>query len=116
LGYNPAVSASLLIRRARAAAGLTQAQLAARAQMPQSTIARLEAAGSNPTIETLERVLGAAGARLEVTHGVVSGVDETLVGQNLRLTPAQRLDRFRHSYANVRELAATAKRVDGDLA
>jgi hypothetical protein len=84
--------------------------------MPQSTIARLEAAGSNPTSETLERVLAAAGARLEVTHGVVSGVDETLVAHNLRLTPAERLQAFRGSYRNVRALTMKAKPVRGRVA
>ena len=81
--------------------------------MPQSTIARLEARGSNPRVETLERVLAAAGVRLETGR---SGVDETLVAQNLRLTPEERLDRFRRSYDNVRRLTAGARRVRGGLA
>ena len=110
------VPASLLIRRARASAGLTQAQLAARAQMPQSTIARLEAQGSNPRVQTLERVLAAAGAKLESGGALSGGVDETLVAQNLQLTPAERLERFSRSYANVRELTLAAKRTSGDLA
>jgi transcriptional regulator with XRE-family HTH domain len=109
------VSASLLIRRARAQAGLTQGELAARAQMPQSTIARLEAQGSNPRVRTLERVLAAAGTKLEAQDIASGGVDETLVAQNLRLSPEERLDRFRHSYENVRALALAAKRVRGEL-
>lgn len=110
------MSASLLVRKTRAAAGLTQAQLAARAGMPQSSVARLEMPGSNPTVQTLERVLAAADARLEAMFGLSGGVDHTLIAENLRLTPEERLERFRRSYANVRELALTAKRASGHLA
>ena len=109
------MAADLLVRRARIGAGLTQAELAARAGMPQSTIARLEARGSNPRVQTLERVLAAAGARLEAAKPS-GGVDESLVARNLRLSPAERLDRFRASYRNVRELKRRAKPADGHLA
>jgi hypothetical protein len=84
--------------------------------MPQSTIARLEAHGSNPRMQTVERVLAAAGAKLEAAPAVSGGVDETLVAQNLTLSPAERLERFARSYANVRELTLTAARHRGDVA
>ena len=109
------MSAAVLIRRARIDAGLTQSELAARAGMPQSTVARLEAHGSNPRAQTLERVLAAAGARLEAAK-VAGGVDESLVARNLALTPAERLQRFRASYSNVRELTRTARRKRAELA
>ena len=108
------MTASLLIRRARAGAGITQQELAKRAGVPQSTIARLEAPGSNPRAATLSRVLSAAGAKLDVSP--TGGVDETLVVRNLRLRPAERLDRFSSAYRNVRELKAKAKRRGADLA
>ena len=64
----------LLIRDARRAAGLTQAELAARLGISQSAIAKLEREGSNPTVETLDRVLRAHGPpppahRARVGHG-----------------------------------------------
>ena len=55
------MSASALIRQARAAAGLTQAELGARLGVSQPVIARLESATSNPTYATLERALRATG-------------------------------------------------------
>ena len=54
------------IRSARAAAGLTQQQLAARAGTSQPTLSAYESGRKQPSVETLERVLAAAGARLSV--------------------------------------------------
>jgi transcriptional regulator with XRE-family HTH domain len=87
------MSPSVLIREARRKSGLTQAELAARAGVTQPVIARLERGGGNPTFETLERVLHAAGHRLElraVEQGLVT-VDESLIRQQLALSPAERV-------------------------
>ena len=54
------------IQALRTKAGLTQAQLARKAKVSQQQIAKLEHPDSNPTIETLERVARALGARLNV--------------------------------------------------
>jgi transcriptional regulator with XRE-family HTH domain len=87
------MSPSILVRDARKNAGLTQTQLAERAGVTQSVIARLERGHGNPTFLTLERVLHAAGHSLELT-AVKQGlrtVDETLIRQQLALSPAERL-------------------------
>ena len=84
--------------------------------MPQSSIARLESPGSNPTVSTLERVLAAAEQSLRVTAHAASGVDESLIARNLELTPAERLASFRRSYANVRSLKERARPARGDVA
>lgn len=52
-----------LIRDARAAAGLTQQELAARAGTSQPAIARYERGAAAPTLATLERMLVACGRR-----------------------------------------------------
>jgi transcriptional regulator with XRE-family HTH domain len=56
------------ILKARAASGLTQAQVAARAGTTQSAIARLESGAGrhSPSIATLRRYASAIGYRLEV--------------------------------------------------
>ena len=51
---------------ARLKAGLTQQELAARADLPQSNISRLESGTINPTIQTLEKVAKGLDKRLEL--------------------------------------------------
>ena len=52
--------------KARIAAGLTQAEVAARAGTTQSAIARLEGGSVSPTVETLRKYAKAVGKRLKV--------------------------------------------------
>jgi ribosome-binding protein aMBF1 (putative translation factor) len=56
------------VLKARAAAGLTQAEVAARIGTTQSAVARLESADSrhSPSIATLQRYASALGYRLQV--------------------------------------------------
>lgn len=86
------VTAAAVIRNARVAAGLTQAELARRLGTTQPVVARLESRAANPTVETLERALQATGHRLALAaeHQRPS-VDESLIRKHLELTPAQRL-------------------------
>lgn len=110
------MTAAMLIREARREAGLTQTELAARTSMPQSTIARLETAGSNPTVRTLERVLAAAGRRLELGTRPGGGVDRSLIARNLAMSPVERLAAFRVAYGNVRATVTKARRAGARLA
>jgi transcriptional regulator with XRE-family HTH domain len=54
------------IRLARERAGLTQAQLAARIGSTQPALARLEAGGVTPNLDTLGRLANALGLELVV--------------------------------------------------
>ena len=94
-----------LIREAREAEGLTQAALARRLGITQPSIARLEAAGDEVTLATLQRALNAMGRALvlEVVPRK-SSVDETLLHSTLRLTPDERLARFESWYRDMRDL------------
>jgi len=106
------MSPATVIREARKDAGLTQAQLAERAGTTQPVIARLERGDGNPTFETLERVLHAAGHRLElvaVEQGLET-VDETLIRDQLALTPAERLRSLRAQAATMRRLVEAGER------
>lgn len=103
-----------LIREAREAAGLTQAELAARMGTTQSAVARLEAPGSNPRVENLERALLAAGHRLELgAEPAPQPLDETQIAGNLRLSPGERLKAMEAHQREIRRLIAATKRVDG---
>ncbi|MDQ3264465.1 MAG: type II toxin-antitoxin system HicB family antitoxin [Myxococcota bacterium] len=63
----PKLAVQIALKRARADAGISQTELARRAGVSQPAIAQLENPDSNPTIETLQKVAKALGARLEVT-------------------------------------------------
>jgi transcriptional regulator with XRE-family HTH domain len=98
-----------LIRDARKAAGLTQAELAARMGTTQSAVARLEGPGSNPSVETLERALLAARHGLELrAEPAPHPVDETLIAVNLTMTPAERLGRMEAHARHLRRLVKAA--------
>lgn len=58
------MGSSRLIRDARAAAGLTQTELARRGGTSQATLSAYESSEKVPSAATLERVLAAAGRRL----------------------------------------------------
>ncbi len=107
-------NAANLLRTARRASGLSQVQLAERLGVSQAAVARLEAAGCNPTLATLRRALGAAGYRLELrTSPAPSNVDASLIADRLRQSPAERLRAFQASHARMATLAGTAARVRG---
>ena len=55
-----------LLRRARRMADLSQRQLAARAKVPQSTLARIESGQRAPSLKVFQRLLAAAGLSLVV--------------------------------------------------
>ncbi len=102
--------AARLVRAARVDASLTQRELAERLETTQPAIARLERAGSNPRVDTLEEVLRAAGHRLDLSGSrIASGVDETLIASQLRLTPHERLAAFSSSHQSVRQLLSRAR-------
>jgi transcriptional regulator with XRE-family HTH domain len=103
---------SALLREARTQAGLTQAELARRAGTTQSVVARMEAPGANPRVESLEALLGAMRRGLELAPAPkLPPVDEGQIVEQLRLTPVQRLARHDASKRNLRKLVQSAKRV-----
>ena len=62
-----------MIREARSAAGLSQAELATRAETSQPALARYETGEVLPTLPTLERLLLGCGRRLEIRSAAVGG-------------------------------------------
>lgn len=101
----------LLIRDARRAAGLTQAELAERLGVSQSAVAKLEREGANPTVGTLDRVLRATGHRLQLIAPAWSdGVDESLIRQALERTPAERIKCVERMGGDIRRVRVAAAR------
>jgi transcriptional regulator with XRE-family HTH domain len=92
---------------------LTQAELAARAGMTQSAIARLERGGANPTIDTLDHVIAATGHRLLLDFEPRrASFDERQLLERLAMTPAQRLATFTASSRNLGAMVRRARRLD----
>ena len=105
-----------LIRDARRDAGLTQAELANRLGTTQSAVARLEADGSNPRVNTVVRALEACGRELVLESRLQrSSIDETLVAGRLRLTPEQRIKSFERAYRETRQIALAGRRARNEL-
>ena len=99
------MSTGTLIRDAREAEGLTQAALARRLGITQPAIARLEAAGDEVTVATLQRALNAMGRALMLqVQKRPSSVDETLLHSTFALTADERLARFESWYEDMQAL------------
>lgn len=60
------VAVPILLRKAREAAGLTQAELANRLGTTYQAVQKWERSGANPTVATISRVLRALGKHLKV--------------------------------------------------
>ncbi len=96
---------------------MTQADLGRRLGISQAAVARLERPGANPTVATLEDALWATGHRLELDAPIRhAGVDESLIRQQLELTPAERVRGIETMYAQARMLALAGARSRGEHA
>lgn len=78
------------LAHARKRTGLTQRQLAARAGVPQSVVARIERSRISPRVDTLQRLLAACGASLEALPALGIGLDRSQIRARLDMTPTQR--------------------------
>lgn len=82
--YHSHMDAAVTLRHARRRAGLTLRGLASRAGTSHSTLAAYEAGRKVPTVETLDRVVRAAGYELSVELAPgVGGPDPTARGKEL---------------------------------
>jgi transcriptional regulator with XRE-family HTH domain len=70
---------------------LSQRALAERAKVPQPTIAAIERGRQDPRFETLLALVEACGQELAALPRAGEGVDRSLIREQLRLTPEQRL-------------------------
>lgn len=104
--FDPATApAGELVRRARLAAGLTQAELADLVGTTQSAVSRWERGHDEPRLASLVDVLRACGLRLSLVADV--DVDRAQIRQQLALSPAERLA----SVVNLGRTLAAARRI-----
>ena len=104
-----------LLKEARGRAGLTQAELAERLRTTQPVVARLESGRSNPRLETLRKAIAATGhdLRVELAPAGYPPIDESLIVENLRFSPTERLRRFSAYYRGAKSFAGAALRRSG---
>jgi transcriptional regulator with XRE-family HTH domain len=78
------VDAAVTLRRVRLRSGLSLRALAARAETSHSTLAAYESGRKVPTVETLDRIVRAAGYELGVElTPAVGGIDREARGREL---------------------------------
>lgn len=83
-----------LLREARRRHGLTQQQLAMRARTSQAAISRIERGLVSPSVATLAQLLDLMGEELTLESAAIDyGHDRTLLRENLRHEPAERIRR-----------------------
>ncbi len=103
------LDAAELLRDARARSGLSQRELARRADTSQSVVARIERGHTQPSGETLTRLLGAAGFEIRAELGVRAVPHTHMledVARILTLSPEARLLEVR----NVSRFEAAVRR------
>lgn len=109
------------IEHLRARAGLSQRELALRAATSQPAIARLEQGRTSPTLDTLRRLARAAGFELRldlvppasgdpVVDAYKRDIDRTLLRENLKRTPDQRIRALAKQQDFMREVRRATKR------
>lgn len=95
------MSPGQLVQEARQRHGVSQKQLAIRASTTQSAISRIERDRVSPSVETLRELLYLLGEDLELGASARdSGIDATLIDQQLRRSPTERLD-YGVAFANM---------------
>jgi len=90
----PKKAPGLLLREARTAYGISQGDLATRANTTQSAISRIESGKVSPSFETLRELMRLLSADLLLDISARDiGVDLTLNEGNFKLTPSARVER-----------------------
>jgi transcriptional regulator with XRE-family HTH domain len=86
------MNAARALRVARTRAGLSQTELARRAGVPIQSVNRIERATVIPRVDTLQRLLAAAGATLTIERRRGGGIDREPIRRLLHVSPRSRLD------------------------
>ena len=85
------ISSDRMVNMARRRAGLSQRELADRADVPQATISRIERGHISPTFDTLDRLLAACGMEMVAEDRPQDGdVDRSQIRELLKHTSDER--------------------------
>lgn len=103
--------AGRMVRHARRRSGLTQRQLAAKAGIPQESIARIERGRVDPRVGTLDRLLEACEFGLETMPRLGIGIDRPQIRERLDLTPEARVARALRENQAMLEFRSNLRRV-----
>jgi transcriptional regulator with XRE-family HTH domain len=95
---------------AREEAGLSQRELAERAGVAQSEIARIESGKREPSIPTLQRILAGAGAELRFRLAPLDDHDRVMAARQQRRSPDQKKTAAARHAHNVDQFTANTKR------
>lgn len=106
----PRTTAAALLILARQQAGLSQRDLAERAGVSQSDIARIESGRREPSIPTIQRILAGAGLELRLRLAPLDEHDRVLAARQARRSPAERRAADARHRKNVEQFAANARR------
>lgn len=99
-----------MVEWARRRAGLSQRELAERAGVPQSTVARIEAGAVDPRVSTVRSLLRVCDVDLEALPTIGRGIDSSLIREYLKLSPAERVEQGAIASAGLAGLRGAARR------
>ena len=99
-----------LIREARLRAGITQQELAERLGTSQPVIARWEKGHRSPTVDALVRAVRACGLDVAISIVAYDHDHERHIRENLRLSPAERLEKMIRDREGLEELLSSSSR------
>ena len=99
-----------LVLMAREEAGLSQRELAERAGVAQSEIARIESGNREPSIPTLQRIVAGAGLEIRFRLAPREDHDQILTARQARRSVAQRASAAARHAHNLEQFAANSKR------
>ena len=109
MAETPPTTASAFLKLARLEGSLSQRELAERAGVSQSEIARIESGQREPSIPTLQKILAGAGKELRFRLVEVDDHDRVLAARHARRSKSEKAAVDQRHRRNVAEFAASAK-------
>jgi transcriptional regulator with XRE-family HTH domain len=110
MAQTPPTTASAFLKLARLEAGLSQRELAERAGVSQSEIARIESGQREPSIPTLQRILSGAGKELRFRLAELDDHDRVLAARHASRSKSEKAAVERRHARNIAKFAASGPR------